>query len=190
MFWSTTSGCCSRRQCKQNNYGYHESTKFIKTKNGDHMFNLGDIIDIGVRLEQNAEKVYTKAVKENPVPLLRTMFTKLASDEIEHQKWFESLRDQIKPTDIDPALEEMGKTMLQDIVGEQAFSITELDLTKIESVKALLEAAIEFENDTIIFYEMIAGFITDEHAAKGLQKIIDEETRHVSVLTESFESGI
>jgi rubrerythrin len=154
------------------------------------MFNLNDIIDIAVRIEQNAERVYARAEKENPDPLLCAMFTKLASDELEHQKWFESLRDQIKPTGITPELEEMGKTMLQDIVGDRAFSITEVDLAKIKNVKALLETAIELENDTIIFYEMIAGFITDEHTSKGLQKIIDEETRHVSVLTESFDKGI
>jgi len=151
------------------------------------MFNLNDIIDIAVRIEQNAERVYTKATKEVSDQLLCSMFAKLASDEIEHQKWFEALRTQAGPTGIDPSLEEMGKTMLQDIVGDRAFSITETDLTKIENVKALFDMAIEFEKDTIIFYEMIAGFVTDENAASGLNKIIDEENRHVRQLTESFE---
>lgn len=150
------------------------------------MFNLSDIIDIAVRIEQNAERVYTKATKEVSDQLLCSMFAKLASDEIEHRKWFESLRAQAGPTDIAPALEEMGKTMLQDIVGDRAFSLTETDLSKIENIKALLDIAVEFEKDTIIFYEMIAGFITVEETTNGLKIIIEEENRHIRVLTESF----
>jgi rubrerythrin len=153
------------------------------------MFNLNDIIDIAVRIEENAEKVYSKAAKGASESLLCSMFASLASDEIEHRKWFEALRVQAGPTGISPSLEEMGKTMLQDIVGDRAFSITETDLTKIENIKALLDVVIEFENDTIIFYEMIAGFVTDEDTANGLKKIIDEESRHVRQITASFEKG-
>jgi rubrerythrin len=153
------------------------------------MFNLNDIIDIAVRIEQNAEKVYSKAAKGASDSMLCSMFAGLASDEIEHRKWFEAIGVQAGPTGISPSLEEMGKTMLQDIVGDRAFSITETDLTKIENIKALLDVVIEFENDTIIFYEMIAGFVTDENAANGLKKIIDEENRHIRQITESFEKG-
>jgi rubrerythrin len=153
------------------------------------MFNLNDIVDIAVRIEQNAEKAYSKAAKGASDPLLCSMFARLASDEIEHWKWFEALRVQAGPTGISPSLEEMGKTMLQDIVGDRAFSITETDLTKIENIKSLLDVAIELENDTIIFYEMIAGLVTDENTANGLKKIIDEENRHVRKLTESFGKG-
>jgi rubrerythrin len=153
------------------------------------MFNLGDIIGIAVRIEQNGEKVYTKAAKGASDPLLCSVFAKLASDEIEHGKWFEALRAQAEITGIAPALEDMGKTMLQDIVGDKAFSLTETDLSEIKNIKALLDAAIEFEKDSIIFYEMIAGFVTDDKAINGLKIIIEEENRHVRQLIESFAKG-
>jgi rubrerythrin len=153
------------------------------------MFNLGDIIDIAVRIEQNAEKIYTKASKDAPVSLRSSLFAKLASDEIDHRKWFEALRPRIEPAGIVPSMEEMGRTMLQDIVGDRAFSLTETDLSKVENIKALINLAIEFEKDTIIFYGMIAGFVTDEKTINGLKTILDEENRHVIALTESFEKG-
>jgi rubrerythrin len=153
------------------------------------MFNLGDIIDIAVRIEQNAEKIYTKAGSDASDQMTCAMFKRLASDEIDHRKWFESLRPQLEPTGVAPSMEEMGRAMLQDIVGDRAFSLTEMDLSKVKNIKTLLNVAIEFEKDTIIFYEMIAEFVTDEKTIKGLKTIIDEENRHVSVLTESFEKG-
>jgi len=153
------------------------------------MFNLGDIIDIAVRIEKNGEATYRKAMEEVSDPGLSSALNRLATDELEHEKWFESLREQVKLPGVDPALEEMGKTMLQGILGDKAFSISEADFSRIENVKALLKVSIEFETDTILFYEMIMAFIEDEKTIGSLNSIIAEENRHVRVLTESLEKG-
>jgi rubrerythrin len=148
------------------------------------MFTLSDIIDLAIRIENNGEKTYRKAMAEVSDTLLSSMLDRLARDELEHEKWFESLKTQIKPSKIDPSLDEMGKSMLQGILGDQAFSITEADFSKTENVKALLEQSIEFEMDTIIFYEMIGAFVEDEGTLKTITAIIDEENRHVQLLNE------
>jgi rubrerythrin len=153
------------------------------------MFNLGDIIDIAVRSEKNGETTYRKAMKEVSDPDFSSVLDRLATDELEHEKWFESLREQVELPGVDPALEEMGKTMLQDILGDKAFSISEADFSRIEDIKGLLELSIEFETDTILFYEMIMAFIRDEKTIDSLSSIIAEENRHVRVLTESLEKG-
>jgi rubrerythrin len=148
------------------------------------MFTLSDIIDLAIRIENNGGKTYRKAMAEVSDPLLSSMLDRLARDELEHEKWFESLKTQIKPSEIDPSLDEMGKSMLQGVLGDQAFSITEADFSKTENVKALLEQSIEFEMDTIIFYEMIGAFVEDEDTLKTITTIIDEENRHVQLLNE------
>jgi len=148
------------------------------------MFTLSDIIDLAIRIENNGGKTYRKAMAEVSDPSLSSMLDRLARDELEHEKWFESLKTQIKPSEIDPSLDEMGKSMLQGVLGDQAFSITEADFSKTENVKALLEQSIEFEMDTIIFYEMIGAFVEDEDTLKTITTIIDEENRHVQLLNE------
>jgi len=153
------------------------------------MFTLNDIIDLALRIEQNGEKTYRKAMNEVLDPLLSSTLDRLAKDEAEHLKWFESFSTRVHPSSIDPALEEMGKNMLQGILGERAFSISETDFSRIQNAKALLEMSIEFEMDTILFYEMISAFIEDDETIKGLTEIIDEENRHIGLLREALEKG-
>ena len=153
------------------------------------MFTLSDIIDLAIRIEKNGEKTYRKAMDEVSDPILTSTLDRLAGDELEHEKWFTSFKARAEPTGIDPALEEMGNIMLQGILGEQAFSISGTDFSKIENVKDLLEKSIEFEMDTILFYEMIGAFIEDDDIVKSLTAIIDEENRHVRLLTEWLEKG-
>ena len=58
------------------------------------------------------------------------------------------------------------------------------DFSRIKDVNTLLEISLEFEKDTILFYEMINGFVDDRNVLAGLDKIIKEEGRHVKKLEE------
>lgn len=151
------------------------------------MFTISDIIDLAIRIEKNGSNTYKKAMAEVSDPLLSSMLDRLANDESEHENRFESLKKEIRPSAIDPALDEMGRSMLEGVLGDQAFSISEADFSRIDNLKELLKLSIEFEKDTIIFYEMIGAFLEDEDTLKILTEIIDEENRHVLLLTESFE---
>ena len=51
-------------------------------------------------------------------------------------------------------------------------------------MKKLIEVAIELENDTIIFYQMLHSFIEDSDTLKGLDEIIAEENKHIEMLRE------
>ena len=87
----------------------------------------------------------------------------------------------------DPKLEEMGREILQSVLGDQAFSMSEADFSTIETIRSLLELSLEFEKDTIIFYEMLREFIADEKTLRGLEKIIEEEKSHVKQLEDFME---
>jgi len=79
--------------------------------------------------------------------------------------------------------------MLQRVLGDQTFSLTDVDFSRIDQIDDLIKLAIEFERDTVVFYEMIESFIEDEKTMDHLKKIIHEEERHVQVLEELLESG-
>ena len=151
------------------------------------MFTLGEIIDLAIRIEKNGESAYRKAHKEMSNPSLASMLKWLAEEEVEHEKWFAQLKETVETTGEDPKLEEMGKAILQGVLGDQAFSIKDADFSKTEDINSLLELSIEFEKDTILFYEMLSTFIDDEETLRQLDKIIEEENRHVQVLEEFLE---
>ncbi len=81
-------------------------------------------------------------------------------------------------------LEEMGREILNSVLGEQAFSMDDADFSRINDINTLLEISLEFEKDTILFYEMIKGFVDDRNVLAGLDKIIKEEGRNVKKLEE------
>ena len=113
----------------------------------------------------------------------------LADDEAEHEKWFVNMKKKIDEKVEDPRLEEMGKEILISVLGEQAFSMDDADFSKINNIKTLLEVSLEFERDTILFYEMIKDFIDDSKVMAGIDKIIEEENKHVKKLEEFLGKG-
>jgi rubrerythrin len=74
--------------------------------------------------------------------------------------------------------------MLMEVLGDQTFYLKEVDLSKIETLEQLRQTAIEFEKDTILFYEMIRSFVTDRETLGQLEVIIVEENRHVKLFEE------
>ena len=148
------------------------------------MFTLNDIINLSIRIEKNGEQTYRKAQKEVSNPSLASTLKWLAEDEVEHEKWFTRLREKAATVAEDPRLEEMGKAILEGVLGDQSFSIKDADFSKIEDVNSLLELSVEFEKDTILFYEMLGTFIDDKETLNQLDKIIEEEKSHVQLLEE------
>jgi rubrerythrin len=154
------------------------------------MFTLGEIIDLAVRIETNGQKAYRKAQEQVTDPALASMLGWLADEEAEHEKWFPRLKENLNIDQQDPKLEEMGNTVLQGILGDQTFSIDDADFSKIGDLGSLLNLSVEFEKDTILFYEMLSAFIEDEQTINSLNRIIEEENRHVRLLEDFLNTKI
>ena len=153
------------------------------------MFSRADIIDLAIQIEKNGEKVYRDALQKISNHSLASLLEWLADEEAEHVTWFSNLKPTITEAPVDPHLEEMGTTMLQRVLGDQTFSLKDVDFSRIDQIDDLIKLAIEFERDTVVFYEMIESLIDDKETMDHLKKIIHEEERHVQVLEELLDSG-
>ena len=148
------------------------------------MFSLAEVYDLGIRIEKNGEKFYRDAMKQTWSTPIAEMLKTLAEEEVKHVDFFVKRIDALKQKRENPFLDEMGTSMLKDILGNQTFSLEDTDVSKIRSADELVSLAIEFEKDTILFYEVFGSFMTDEEARRELKEIIEEEKRHVRL----FES--
>jgi rubrerythrin len=148
------------------------------------MFTSRDILDLAVQIEKNGEKIYRGALQEVASPEMRSLLQRLADDEARHVDRFSEFRESTGDARGDPKLEEMGRSILLGILGDQSFSLKEADFSKMERIKELFKVAVEFEKDTVIFYEMIRAMIEDDETAADLNKIIEEEKRHIELLEE------
>ena len=147
------------------------------------MFTPREILDLAVRIEKNGEAAYRKAMNEVSDLSLRSLLQRLADDEAEHLRWFSDLAARLpEGPATDEALQDMAKSMLEGILGDQSFSLQEADFSRIEHVNQLIAVSLEFEKDTILFYEMIGAMIQDRATQAHLLEIIEEEQRHVDQL--------
>jgi rubrerythrin len=148
------------------------------------MFTLAEVYDLGIRIEKNGEKFYRDALTQAWSNPIADMLKQLAEEEVKHVDFFVKRMDALKQKRENPFLDEMASSVLKDILGTQTFSLEEADVSKLRSVDELVALAIEFEKDTILFYELVGSFMTDEEARRELKEIIEEEERHVRL----FES--
>ena len=151
------------------------------------MFTIGDVIELAVQIEENGERLLRDAARQAANPELASMLNWLADEEIGHAERFTEMKEQAEETVPDSRLEDMGKAVLRDSLGDQTFSLGNVDFSSLGQVEVLLEQMIEFENDTILFYEMIRSFVKDRVTLDLLEAIIQEEENHIRVLEEFLD---
>jgi rubrerythrin len=152
------------------------------------MFTSVDILDVAIQLEKNGEKIFREAVEKVNQRELAELLEWVADQEKEHIKWFLELKEKIKEPFDDPLIQEMGREILQDTLKGASFDLKNVDFTKIDEVRELLNVSLEFENDTVIFYELLLGFVEDPETQELIEKIIDEEHNHAKLLREYMET--
>ena len=151
------------------------------------MFSIQEIFDLAIQIEKNGEKFYRGAMEKVANVSLESLLQWLADAEVEHSQRFTELKQTVKTDVVNGELETMSRALLQDILKGQTFSLDDIDLTQIPGVETLLQVAMEFEKDTILFFEMISGLIDDTETSEWLTKIIGEEEHHVKILQEFLD---
>jgi rubrerythrin len=152
------------------------------------MFEIKEILDLAIRFETNGEATYRKAMDVCTDKPLKALLGWMAGEELLHAKWFSDLRGALDRGGRNPFLEEMGRELFSDVVGGQSFSLKEVDFATVRSPQELVSIFIEFERDTVLFYEVIAPFIEEESTRAHLQGIIAEENKHIARLTDFLKS--
>ncbi len=147
------------------------------------MFTATEILDLAIQLESNGEAVYRDAVRKAENADTAAMLEWMADEESRHLAFFRQLRDEANAGDDHPVLEDLKRDVFADILGQRTFSLEDQDLGSLETTEAILETALEFERDTVLFYEILEPFLIEEAARIQLRSIIDEEQKHIQQLT-------
>ncbi len=147
------------------------------------MFSVNEVIDIAVQLEKNGERFYRSGAELVFAGELRELLQWLAEEEVSHREHFLEMKAKFQGRDEDP-IEQLGGAILQSAVSDHVLSLDEVDCTKIETEADLVDIAISFEKDGIAFYEILQSFMSDRDALRTVTEIINEEKKHVDLLTE------
>lgn len=146
------------------------------------MFTLRDVLDMAVKIERNGEKVYRQALERTDDPELAEMLAWMADQEAHHAAHFEKQRLHLAGEEDNILLEELGRLMLESIVGDRGFSLEDVDFNQIAEVTELLQIMIDFERDTLEFYRLFRSLVTSENDRRQLSRIISDEEAHIHKL--------
>ncbi len=146
------------------------------------MFTLNDIRNIAIQIEQNGAQIYRSAAKGSHDPQIAHMFNWMADEEMRHAQWFMALQVPSPASAAQGEIETMGRSLLQEMMKNQTFSLEDQQLQAVADISGLLAVSLEFEQDTILFYEMLRAFVENTETIEQLNLIIAEEHGHIQQL--------
>jgi len=148
------------------------------------LFSIAEIIAIAVQLERNGEKTYREALEASEDTGLNDLLQWMAEEERAHAEQFSQLQEKIADDEESHLVQKMSDSLVDTFIKGQTFSLEEVKFSDLRDSGELIETFIEFEKDTILFYDMLKSFILDEKIIQLLEGIIKEEEIHVQKLQE------
>ena len=146
------------------------------------MFSVNEILDMAIQLEKNGESVYRNAVDKVTNADLISLLIWMADEEANHRRWFLEVKRNVEMHSINPFMAEMTRQVFEGILGDKSFSHRDVDFSRVGRVDDLIGIFLEFEKDTVLFYETLIPFIEDDDTLQNIKKIIAEESNHIKKL--------
>ena len=147
-------------------------------------FSINEIIEMAVEIEKSGYAFYDSALKRKDLDNKGCeLLTKLRDQERQHEIVFTNLH-----TKEDLALMDLGKEQetvndyLRAIINYRIFNNPSAAIKTVENAKnelELIETALNFEKDTLLYFQGIKDIIQDTKAKETLEKIIKEEISHI-----------
>jgi rubrerythrin len=159
-----------------------------QTEGQDHMFSASEVFDIAIQLEENGESFYRQAVLQVSDEHLKELLIWLAEQEMKHRELFVDMKRTFSHEPEDRWVDVASGAILQGAMGTHGFSLDEVDFSTIPDERSLLQVAIGFEEDGIMFYELIRSFLKDVPTQLQLDRIIQEERAHIRLFGDRLKN--
>ncbi len=154
-----------------------------------NLFSTNEVIEMAVQIERSGYAFYNHALKkEDMAATTKELITTLRDQEVKHEQYFLSLRDEKELFSIDETQDwEMVSSYIKMITDARLFNdetsaIKLVDKSK--SDKEIIDYAITFEKDTLLFFHTLKDKVNGEKTKEIIQSIIQEEITHVFYLSE------
>jgi rubrerythrin len=145
-----------------------------------YLLDVKEILEFAVYIEERGYEFYIGAMKKSSEPKAMELFQYLADEEFKHEKVFQKLAEEsggIKGGNRDPEYQ----AYMKEFCKAHALAdreVTAARLAKASGLDDMLEMAIGFEKDSIVFFSMLK-----ELYARGqcgpVETVIHEEMGHL-----------
>ena len=157
-------------------------------------FNANEVFEMAINIEKQGEQFYLKAADLFEEPAVQMLLKGLAHMEVDHQRTFRAMRDDLLEDEsyaqgFDP--EGLSASYLHAMTSGQVFDIKTEPASRLTghvSLKEVLNMGIEAEKNSIVFYTGIKGIVPDSLGKDKVDRIIEEEMKHVVLLSDAIAS--
>ncbi len=150
-----------------------------------NIFDVTEIYQFAVQIEENGEKFYRAMVEKFDDPKVKELFGFLAEEEVRHEKVFKEMLAKIEGYNPQESYPGEYFDYLHAYADNLVFTIDKIDegIESVHTIDEALQFAIGKELDTILYYHEMRN-VVPAHQQKMVDDIIDEERKHVVQLTE------
>jgi rubrerythrin len=150
------------------------------------LFNISEIYQFAIAIEENGEKFYRAQLKKFNDENIKKLFSLLADEEIKHKETFKSMLEKIEKYEPKESYPGEYFLYLKSYAENVIFNEKELDskIKKIKDPKSVLDFAIKLEWDSILYYQEMKIYVSAD-SAKLIDDIIKEERKHFIKLSEA-----
>ncbi|MCK9309093.1 MAG: ferritin family protein [Candidatus Cloacimonetes bacterium] len=153
------------------------------------VYSVNEVIEMAVQIEKNGFAFYHEATKRKDLDAKTKEFIEFLRDqELNHEKLFLNLRDDLdmEILQLSPDWElaaEYLKTIVEGRIFNSESSAIQL-AAGAKDIYGVVENAISFEKDTLLYFHALADNIVNPKTKDVLRKIINEEVSHVLKLND------
>jgi len=158
------------------------------------VYNANEIYAIGIEIEKNGERFYEEIAAQQVDPELAGFFTNLAKWEGSHVMDWEALKAGFseKAREINPYDPEDQEHLYLKSTADNHIFIKSRDISYLvltcKTGEDALNLAMRFEQDSVAFYAALAAVTPEEWGKDKIQRLVEEEQRHIAMLEEKLNS--
>ena len=147
-------------------------------------YSIDEIVELAIQIEKSGYAFYDNALKRKDLGTRgHELLIKLRDQEKQHEIFFNSLHSEKDLELINhEADQEIVNDYLRAIINYRIFNNPKAAIKTVEEAQnemALVEIAINFEKDTLLFFQGIRDIIKESPSRDILEKIIKEEISHI-----------
>ena len=152
-------------------------------------FTLAEIYDTAIRIERNASAFYGNAIGKAPDAAMKQRLQSLADMEKDHERIFTRMRESLGTEQTAPLVDKSNEMYSLIETGEKLYGYEgkagpDRELGGDEDKQRLLRYALDAEEHTVELYSAIKQYSDSDGDKEKIEKIIQEERKHIATIKE------
>jgi len=148
------------------------------------LFEVKEVLDFAVYIEQNGYEFYTEASKKFSDPKIVELFTYLSQEETKHEKLFKDMTKSADTFEAEESYEGEFSAYMKEFCATHSLANRNTIRNRLQSLKTfedVLDMALAFEKDSVVFFSELKNMAAFDRE-KVIEKVIKEELDHMRKL--------